>query len=130
VFEAALAEAGGCVKAIRVPQGSRISNSRLKAPKGDVAAEAVAAGVRVLVGEACIHASMLEASRQRGISTCATSQQHTPPHPSVLTPLGAAGLAFLRVLADGAIDAAKPIKEGLTQQQVAAVLDATQAQEV
>lgn len=43
VFEAALS-AGGVVKAIRVPDGKRISNSRLKAPKGDVVAEAVAAG--------------------------------------------------------------------------------------
>lgn len=32
------------MKAIRVPDGKRISNSRLKAPKGDVVAEAVAAG--------------------------------------------------------------------------------------
>jgi aspartyl-tRNA synthetase len=43
VFEAALS-CGGVVKAIRVPEGKRISNSRLKAPKGDVVAEAVAAG--------------------------------------------------------------------------------------
>jgi hypothetical protein len=32
------------VKAIRVPDGKRISNSRLKAPKGDLVTEAVAAG--------------------------------------------------------------------------------------
>ena len=44
VFDAALSS-GGVVKAIRVPDGKRISNSRLKAPKGDVVAEAVAAGV-------------------------------------------------------------------------------------
>jgi hypothetical protein len=43
---------------------------------------------------------------------------------------GAAGLAFMRVLADGAIDAAKPIKEGLSDQHVANLLAATQAQEV
>jgi hypothetical protein len=42
VFAGAVAE-GGCVKAIRVPEGKRLSNSRLK-PKGDVANEAVAAG--------------------------------------------------------------------------------------
>ena len=36
-------EAGGVVKAIAVPQGSRISNSRLK-PKGDVFNEAIAGG--------------------------------------------------------------------------------------
>ena len=36
-------EAGGIVKAIAVPQGSRISNSRLK-PKGDVFNEAIAGG--------------------------------------------------------------------------------------
>lgn len=43
---------------------------------------------------------------------------------------GAAGLAFMRVLADGGIDAAKPIKEGLSPQHVADLLAATQAQEV
>jgi hypothetical protein len=43
---------------------------------------------------------------------------------------GAAGLAFLRVLADGGIDATKPIKEGLSPQHVADLLAATQAQEV
>lgn len=43
VFAGALAD-GGCVKLIRVPEGKRISNSRLKPPKGDVVAEAVSAG--------------------------------------------------------------------------------------
>jgi aspartyl-tRNA synthetase len=43
VFAGALAD-GGCVKAIRLPQGSRVSNSRLKPPKGDVVNEAIAAG--------------------------------------------------------------------------------------
>lgn len=43
VFESALSS-GGVVKAIRVPEGKRISNSRLKPPKGDVVAEAIAAG--------------------------------------------------------------------------------------
>lgn len=43
---------------------------------------------------------------------------------------GAAGLAFMRVLGGGAVDAAKPIKEGLTEQQLADLLAATQAQEV
>eukprot|EP00955_Chlamydomonas_euryale_P109613 365942-Chlamydomonas_euryale.AAC.74 len=42
VFSAALDD-GGTVRCCRVPDGSAISNSRLK-PKGDVAAEAVAAG--------------------------------------------------------------------------------------
>lgn len=42
VFASAVAE-GGVVKAIRVPDGKRLSNSRLK-PKGDVANEAVAGG--------------------------------------------------------------------------------------
>lgn len=42
VFAGAVAD-GGCVKAIRVPDGKRISNSRIK-PKGDIANEAVAAG--------------------------------------------------------------------------------------
>lgn len=84
VFAGALAD-GGCVKAIRVPQGSRVSNSRLKPPKGDIVSEAIAAG--------------------------------------------AAGLAFMRVQAGGAVDAAKPINEGLDEQQLAALLAATQAEE-
>ncbi|GIL93066.1 hypothetical protein Vretimale_19099 [Volvox reticuliferus] len=42
VFSGAVA-AGGVVKAIRVPDGKRISNTRIK-PKGDIANEAVAAG--------------------------------------------------------------------------------------
>ncbi len=42
VFAGAIA-AGGIVKAVRVPDGKRISNSRIK-PKGDVANEAVAGG--------------------------------------------------------------------------------------
>lgn len=43
---------------------------------------------------------------------------------------GAAGLVFMRVLAGGSIDAAKPVKEGLNEQQLADLLAATQAQEV
>ena len=43
VFASALAD-GGVVKCIRVPDGARISNSRLKPPKGDVVSEAIAAG--------------------------------------------------------------------------------------
>lgn len=42
MFSGAVA-GGGCVKAIRVPDGKRISNTRIK-PKGDIANEAVAAG--------------------------------------------------------------------------------------
>ncbi|GLI62306.1 hypothetical protein VaNZ11_004913 [Volvox africanus] len=71
VFSGPVAE-GGVVKAIRVSDGKRISNTRIK-PKGDIANEAVAAG--------------------------------------------AAGLAAIRVGADGSLDAAKPIKEGLSLQQ-------------
>jgi aspartyl-tRNA synthetase len=52
VFSAAL-EAGGTVKALRVPDGGRLSNSRLKPPKGDVAAEAMAAGAGGLVFVRC-----------------------------------------------------------------------------
>ncbi len=58
VFESALS-AGGVVKAIRVPEGKRISNSRLKPPKGDVVAEAIAAGglaERQLCVQACRNA--------------------------------------------------------------------------
>ncbi len=69
VFSAALEAVGGTVRAIVVPDGKRLSNSRVK-PKGDVANEAAAGG--------------------------------------------AAGLAFLRVLEDGSIDAAKPIKVNLS----------------
>ncbi|KAG2453188.1 hypothetical protein HYH02_002512 [Chlamydomonas schloesseri] len=82
VFAGAVAE-GGVVKAIRVPDGKRISNTRIK-PKGDIANEAVAAG--------------------------------------------AAGLASIRVAADGSLDAAKAIKEGLSAEQAAQVLAATGAQ--
>ena len=42
------ATAGGVVKGLRVPDGARISNSRVK-PKGDVAAEAAAAGAGPLI---------------------------------------------------------------------------------
>lgn len=53
VFAGALAD-GGCVKAIRVPQGSRVSNSRLKPPKGDIVSEAIAAGEELIgVGLYC-----------------------------------------------------------------------------
>ena len=47
VFSAVL-EGGGVVRAIRVPDGQRLSNSRLK-PKGDVAIEAIAGGAAGLV---------------------------------------------------------------------------------
>jgi hypothetical protein len=36
----------------------------------------------------------------------------------------------MRVQADGAVDAAKPIKEGLDEQQLVALLAAAQAEEV
>ncbi len=42
------AAAGGIVKGLRVPDGGRLSNSRLK-PKGDIAAEALAAGAGALI---------------------------------------------------------------------------------
>ena len=45
VFAGAVAD-GGSVKCIRVPEGKRISNTRIK-PRGDIANEAVAAGRRV-----------------------------------------------------------------------------------
>lgn len=84
VFAGAVAD-GGIVKAIVVPDGKRISNSRVK-PKGDISNEAVAAG--------------------------------------------AAGLASIRVQEDGAIDAAKPIKEGLSDAQAQQLLQAAGAQPV
>lgn len=43
---------------------------------------------------------------------------------------GAAGLVYLRVEADGGIDAAKPVKEGLSEQQYQALLASTGAQPV
>lgn len=82
VFSGAVAE-GGCVKAIRVPDGKRVSNSRIK-PKGDIANEAVAGG--------------------------------------------AAGLASIRVLEGGDIDAAKPIKEGLSPEQIQGAISACAAE--
>lgn len=81
VFAGALA-AGGIVKAVRVPEGARLSNARLK-PGGDVAAEAVAAG--------------------------------------------APGIVHARIAADGTLDAAKPVKEGLDADTVAALIAATGA---
>ena len=54
MFSSAL-DAGGTVKALRVPDGGRLSNSRLKPPKGDVAAEALAAGAGGLVFIRCSH---------------------------------------------------------------------------
>eukprot|EP00887_Chlorella_sp_A99_P008037 scaffold12.g8037.t1 len=48
VFAAATEAPGSIVKAIRVPDGQRLSNSRLK-PKGDVCGEAQAAGAAGLV---------------------------------------------------------------------------------
>jgi len=84
VFAGAVAN-GGCVKCCRVPNGKRISNSRIK-PKGDIANEAVKAG--------------------------------------------SPGVAFLRVLEDGEIEAAKPIKEGLDDETVSAILSCTGAEPV
>ena len=60
VFSNAL-EAGGIVKAIRVPSGGRISNSRIK-PKGDIANEAVAAGAAGLA-HARVTGGVLEAAK-------------------------------------------------------------------
>lgn len=82
VFAGAVAD-GGIVKGIRVPEGQRVSNSRVK-PKGDIANEAVAAG--------------------------------------------AGGLVYIRVKEGGAIEAAKPVMEGLSAEQQAAVVAQMQAQ--
>ncbi len=43
---------------------------------------------------------------------------------------GAAGLVYVRVGEGGAIDAAKPVREGLSDEQAAALLAATAAQPV
>jgi len=82
VFAGAVADAGA-VKCCRIPDGKRISNSRMK-PKGDIANEAVQAG--------------------------------------------SPGVAFMRITEDGGIDAAKPIKEGLDDAVVAAIIAKTGAQ--
>ncbi|PRW57769.1 aspartate--tRNA ligase [Chlorella sorokiniana] len=82
VFAGAVAE-GGIVKGIRVPDGQRVSNSRVK-PKGDVSNEAVAGG--------------------------------------------AAGLVYIRVKEGGEIEAAKPVMEGLTAEQQAALVAQLQGQ--
>ena len=80
VFADAAATEGCIIKGMRVPDdGGKISNSRLKPPKGDICAEAQAAG--------------------------------------------APGLVFGRVKPDGAgLDAAKPVVEGLTEEQQRAVI--------
>jgi len=71
------------VKGLRVPEGGRISNSRVK-PKGDVCSEAQGAG--------------------------------------------AAGLVALRIGANGGLEGAKPVIEGLTEEQKAAIIEEMQAQ--
>ena len=43
---------------------------------------------------------------------------------------GAAGVAYIRVGEGGAIDTTKPIKEGLSEQQVQQLLEQAQAQPV
>lgn len=43
---------------------------------------------------------------------------------------GAAGLVYIRVGEQGSIDAAKPVKEGLSEQQTQDILSATSAQPV
>ena len=43
---------------------------------------------------------------------------------------GAAGLVYIRVGEDGSIDAAKPVKEGLSEEQSQAILASTCAQPV
>ncbi|KAL4436784.1 hypothetical protein ABPG75_003923 [Micractinium tetrahymenae] len=82
VFAGAVAE-GGIVKGMRVPEGKRISNSRVK-PKGDISNEAVAGG--------------------------------------------AAGLVYVRVKEGGEIEAAKPVMEGLSPDQQAALVQQLQGQ--
>lgn len=45
------------------------------------------------------------------------------------TEAGAAGLAFVRIIADGQLEGAKPIREGLNVEQTAALVEACAAQE-
>lgn len=81
VFSESVAR-GEVVKAMRIPEGDRLSNSRLK-PKGDVAAEAVLGGAK--------------------------------------------GLVYVRVREDGEIDAAKPVREGLSTSQAADLIQCMEA---
>ena len=43
---------------------------------------------------------------------------------------GAAGLVYIRVGEQGSIDAAKPVREGLSQQQTQEILASSTAQQV
>jgi len=59
------------------------------------------------------------------------TQTHPKPKPTPPQPTpGAAGLAYIRVQEGGAIDAAKPIKEGLNADQTAALIAAAGARPV
>lgn len=81
---AAAAAAGGVVMALRVPDGKRLSNARVKA-KGDVAEQESQAG--------------------------------------------AGGLVYIRMAEGGALEAAKPVKEGLSPEAQQQLLQHCQAQE-
>ncbi|KAK9807183.1 hypothetical protein WJX73_004912 [Symbiochloris irregularis] len=83
VFSSAAA-AGGIIKALRIPDGKRLSNARVK-PKGDVAEQASKAG--------------------------------------------AGGLVYIRVGPDSAVEAAKPVKEGISPEAQSQLLQQCQAQE-
>lgn len=141
VFADALGQPGGVVKAIRVPDGARISNSRLKTPKGDVVAEAIAAGAGACTRTRCCASACAGACSAafqthtlqpfaRMYSFLRACCSRSPAGPLPAPYVGAGGLAFLRVGAAGAIDAAKPLREGLSPEQTATLLAATQAQEV
>lgn len=73
---------GGMVKALKIPDGKRLSNARLK-PKGDISGEAGAAGAK--------------------------------------------GLVYIRVQEGGDVDAAKPVREGLTEDQKESIIKKTEA---
>jgi hypothetical protein len=64
VFSAALS-VGGVVKAIRVPAAAaaKISNSRLKPPKGDIVAEAMAAGASGLAFARVVEGGALDGAK-------------------------------------------------------------------
>jgi len=139
------------VKGIRVPDGQRISNSRVK-PKGDVSSELFhcllwhtgwrwhcngGQGICKLVA-ASERMSLLPCGRRRDQSVAsrpAAFALHRNPHIAPAPPIsadeavagGAAGLVYIRVKEGGEIEAAKPVMEGLTPEQQAELVAQLQA---
>lgn len=147
VFAGAVAE-GGIVKGIRVPDGQRISNSRVK-PKGDVSSEfrsavgcwlwfvmatgkkgspalrravETARGVDLVAPAADVATAGSTAGQAcpAGAADLMCCLLHRPADEAIAG--GAAGLVYIRVKEGGEIEAAKPVMEGLTAEQQAALV--------